>query len=307
MIGPSLHPVRVVVARTGLSAHVLRAWERRYGAVHPQRTATNRRLYSDQDIVRLQNLQRALQAGYSIGHVASLQDEELSALLTTHSPAPRPAPAPTSSASLLERAQQAVEQMDAATLQSLLDAGSVTQSQRAVLQDLILPLVHFIGDQWQAGNLRVAHEHLALTTIRTFVGNLLQNASARGGHPALVAGTLSGQRHEIGALIASCLAAAQGWQPFFLGPDLPAEELVATAVTVNARIVALSFVYPGDDPRTYQQIRTLGRLLAGSTVTVVAGGRAVDSYQTALREIGAQVCQSLDDFCALLSPDGIRP
>ena len=69
--------IKVVARRTGLSAHVIRIWEKRYGAVEPERTDTNRRLYSDEQIERLSLLRDITQAGHSIGHVAKLPTEKL--------------------------------------------------------------------------------------------------------------------------------------------------------------------------------------------------------------------------------------
>ena len=82
----SRHPIRVVARRTGLSTHLIRMWERRYGAVEPKRTDTNRRLYSDEDIERLTLLRRATLDGESIGQIAGLGTEELKALVRTSAP-----------------------------------------------------------------------------------------------------------------------------------------------------------------------------------------------------------------------------
>ncbi len=75
------HPMRVVTRRTGLSADLLRAWERRYDVVTPARSEGGRRLYSDADIERLRLLYRATLAGRSIGQVADLPTEALAALV----------------------------------------------------------------------------------------------------------------------------------------------------------------------------------------------------------------------------------
>src|SRR5262245_49115369 len=66
------HPIRIVARRTGLSAHVIRIWEKRYQAVVPLRTGTNRRYYSSDDIEKLMLLRRAILAGRSISQVAHL-------------------------------------------------------------------------------------------------------------------------------------------------------------------------------------------------------------------------------------------
>ena len=75
------HPIGVVSQRTGLPQDVLRAWERRYAAVVPQRTPTGRRLYTDLDIQRLRLLRDAVAGGRRISDVANLGVAELEALV----------------------------------------------------------------------------------------------------------------------------------------------------------------------------------------------------------------------------------
>ena len=296
MASESLHPVRVVVGRTGLSAHVLRAWERRYGAVSPRRTETNRRLYSAAEIARLCALQRAVSQGHTISAIANLSDDEILALLGDYAPN-----GPVrQSENLLNACKQAVQEMDTSGLMQLLESGMVRFSQQGLLNELIIPLVHDIGEKWQKGELRIAHEHLALGTIRTFLGNMLRNASTQANGPVVVAGTLSGQGHEIGALIVSWLAASQGWRPAYLGPSLPAEELVATAKQLSARLIALSFVYPGASTRTVAQIEQLGRLSEQFSIPFIAGGRAVICYAGSIRAAGGIVMAEFSEFRAYL-------
>src|SRR5215212_406517 len=86
------HPIGVVARRTGLKQDLIRAWERRYGAVEPGRTDTRRRFYSDADIERLLLLRRVVNTGRAIGQVAGLSNEELQALIDEEPAAP-PLPA----------------------------------------------------------------------------------------------------------------------------------------------------------------------------------------------------------------------
>jgi DNA-binding transcriptional MerR regulator len=79
--GVKRHPIQVVVRRTGLTADVLRAWEKRYGVIEPGRSEGGRRLYSDRDIERLRLLRRATGAGRRISQIAGLATEELAALV----------------------------------------------------------------------------------------------------------------------------------------------------------------------------------------------------------------------------------
>src|SRR5512141_668232 len=74
------YPVRLVALRTGLTPHVLRAWERRYGVVSPGRTEGGQRLYSELDIERLRLLRRLTDGGHAIRRIASLPLAELARL-----------------------------------------------------------------------------------------------------------------------------------------------------------------------------------------------------------------------------------
>ena len=86
MLGPVGFPIGFVSLHTGLSTHVIRAWERRYHAVSPQRSANGRRLFSQSDIDRLVLLRRSTQNGHSISHIAGLDRAQLVELAKTHRP-----------------------------------------------------------------------------------------------------------------------------------------------------------------------------------------------------------------------------
>jgi methanogenic corrinoid protein MtbC1 len=246
MLDEKLYPVRVVVARTGLSGHGLRAWERHYGIIEPVRSSTNRRLYRESDIDRLQRIVRALANGHRIGDLAAMPRQDIDAVLATYVPEEgRGAIAVSADEEFLVRANKAVADLDSPLLLSILEQASVHFHGHALFEELVLPLVRAIGDRWREGSLRVAHEHLALATIRTFLGGLWQTTAGDSDGPEIVAGTLSGQQHEIGALIVSYLAALQGWSPVYLGPSLPAEELATVARTRRAAVVAIT---PGMTP-----------------------------------------------------------
>ena len=101
------YPINYASRQTGLTAHQIRAWERRYAAVVPERTASNRRMYSEADIVRLKLLTKARQSGHSLEQLAALSSEDLMRLLnadTPHpaTPTPRPTPIPTQAPELDE-------------------------------------------------------------------------------------------------------------------------------------------------------------------------------------------------------------
>ena len=84
--------MKVVARRTGLSPHVIRMWEKRYGVVAPARTETRRRLYTEADITRLGLLRQATLLGYSISRIAALPTEQLRALVNEEAATAPPVP-----------------------------------------------------------------------------------------------------------------------------------------------------------------------------------------------------------------------
>ena len=296
------HSIKVVVRRTGLSAHVIRVWEKRYQAVVPARTATNRRLYSDEDIARLQWLQQAVQAGQSIGRIAHLSTPELMKLVRAEQAAAPLAQRPTDGegeekdpGEFLERALIAVQGLDAVSLEEQLVRASIALSQRHLLEAVVQPLMERIGQMWHEGTLRVADEHMASAVVRSFIGNLRASFQVSATAPHIVATTPAGQLHEMGALLATVVATSEGWNSTFLGPNLPAEEIAGAAAQKDSKAVLLSIIYPGDDPHLGGELVKLRRLL-DDDIALIAGGRAAPHYQRFLDRAGAVTLANLSDL-----------
>ena len=92
--------------------------------------------------------------------------------------------------------------------------------------------------------------------------------------------------HELGAVMAAALAAEVGWHALYIGPSLPAAEIAGVAFRRDARVVALSLVYPESDPNIERELRELRGFLP-KKVTVLVGGRAAENYRSVIDEIGA--------------------
>jgi len=297
------HAIRVVVRRTGLSVHVIRVWERRYGAVKPVRSPTNRRLYSNADIERLRLLSIATKAGHSISHIAALSDERLQELIRMDAPSEitRPLQPAGDAAEYVAACMLAIERLDVVGLETQLTRAATEMSQQALIETVIDPLMHGIGDAWQRGVLRIADEHVATDVIRTFLGNMqnLRRPSASG--PGIVVTMPVGQVHEIGAMMVTVLATSAGWRALYLGPDVPSEEICGAARRHRAKVVALSLVFPLGDPHVSRELRRIHTGLDAG-VAIFAGGRASNSYSETLEEIGAHVLTGLGDLGDHLRP-----
>ena len=297
----AVHPIQVVSKRTGLRADVIRAWERRYGAVAPSRSETGRRMYTGEDVERLALLGRATRSGRRIGDVARLElpalrnlvdeDERAAAVISATAPSPKAG----SEVDLVDVALADVAGMDAAALEHHLFEASVKLTIPIMLDGLISPLFRRIGREVRAGRLRIAHEHMATAVARSFLGALRATADpSQVTGPHIIVATPAGQVHELGALMGALAAASQGWRVIYLGPDLPADEIAAAATQTGAGVIALSIMCAEADPRLREELLRLRRHLPDAVI--FAGGVAAESGFPALQEIEAQTVNNFAEF-----------
>lgn len=303
----SHHSLRVVTQRTGLSTHVVRIWEKRYGAVKPKRTGTNRRLYSDAEIERLTLLRLATVAGHGIGSIANLPLERLKVLVAKAEPGGLDHSGAGKLLSLSESFQEsaltAVKQMDARCFEEALQRALIALGHQGLLRQVIAPLAQTIGELWRTGEVTAAHEHFLSASLKVFLGQVAKQFATPDHAPGIIVATPAGQLHELGALMVNTAAAHLGWRTIYLGTSLPAAEIAGAAAHNRVNAVALSLVYPEDDPNLPQELMNLRRFLP-EQIKILTGGRAALAYRETLKRIGAIQTAGLDEFCEQL--DALR-
>lgn len=292
------HPIRVVSERTGVSPTLLRAWERRYGVVEPARSSGGQRLYSDADVDRILLLRQVTDAGRSIGNVAELGDPELRRLVREDEAARERREAGTGEglpSGALDAALRAVEELDPEGLETLLRRELVTLGGERFLEGLVAPLLVRIGERWRQGSVRPAHEHVAVAVVKQVLGWMLDRARRQEARRTVVVGTLSGERHELGALLAAAAAALEGWRPVLTGEDLPPEEIALAAESVGASAVGISVVSPDDWSALEVQARSLLDSLSRDT-RLILGGAGGATLARLLSDVRVRVAPSLSGF-----------
>jgi methanogenic corrinoid protein MtbC1 len=306
------HPIQVVSKRTGLSQDVIRAWERRHRAVSPGRSGTARRLFSDDEVDRLVLLRRATILGRRIGDVAHLPTEELRALVEADEAATNRVPQAATAAATahsplahahLDACLDGLRRFDPTQLESALGNAALALAPVVLIERVLAPLMRQIGEMWQAGSLSIRHEHMATVLVRALLGTLRAAYTMPRPGPEIVVTTPAGQIHEVGALMAAVTAAAAGWRVAYLGPNMPAEEIASAVVARRAKAVALSLVFPEDDPKLPDEIRRLRGLLANDVVLLI-GGPCVRAYERVIREAGATLVPDMTTLSAEL--DALR-
>ena len=306
------HPISVVSARTGLSQDILRVWERRYAAVLPSRRSGRQRLYTDSDVERLTLLHAATQGGRSISSVAGLSTEALAALvgediaarerLSTASPLSATPPASMAIADrndIVGSALQLGRRLDSAGLDDLLRRVAIGIGMPAFMESVVAPLLRRVGDEWHAGALTIAQEHLISSRLNDIVAESMRSFAVHHNAPRILVTTPAGERHAIGALLAGAAAAVEGWNVLDLGVDMPADEIADAAISAGVRAVAVSVVYVEHPHAVMAELRRLRSRLP-PTISLIVGGAGAGALASELSGIGIHVESSIHGLIAEL-------
>ncbi len=295
----AVYPIGYVSMTTGLSAHVLRAWEKRYTAVKPSRSASGRRLYSQEDIDRLVLLKRAVTSGHSISQIAGLDDATLAglagpALNIRQEPVPIDPPPPIDD--VVDDCLRAVTVLDDAALHHMLRRAERHYNRKRVIEAVIVPFMVDVGSRWKQGELRIAHERLASGVVNACLSGMLTRSQEQRPHaPRILIAAPAGQHCPLGALAVGVIAQDCGWSPIMLGSDLPMEEIALAGVTMDTQLIALSLTCRLDDPTVESELKRFGELIADRRPFVV-GGAASAAYRRSIADAGGAVCASSDEL-----------
>ena len=235
--GPGYLRIGQLAKRTGVSPELLRAWEQRYGLLQPTRTPGGFRLYSPADEARVQRMQRLVASGLAAAQAAHL-------VLSGDEPAPPTAPPP---ATTLEDAADdltaSLDRLDEQAANTTLDRLFAAYTVETVLQEVIIPYLHRLGDRWATGEVSVAQEHFASNLLR---GRLLGLAQGwgQGQGPGAILACVPGEQHELGLLAFGVALRRRGWRITYLGTDSPIEAVADLSRSLAPAVVVLLSINP---------------------------------------------------------------
>jgi DNA-binding transcriptional MerR regulator len=260
--------------RAGVSADVLRAWERRYGLLRPTRSEGGFRLYSPQDEQRVALMRDHLERGLSAAQAARL-------ILDEAERRPDESPALARGA---ESLRQALDALDESAAHTALDTLLANLSLETVLGEVVMPYLHELGERWERGEASVADEHFASNLLR---GRLLGLARGwdRGLGPRALLACAPGEQHDLALIVFGLALRERGWRITYLGPDTPIDSLENAARTLEPAAVVIAVTNPQRLAGTEASLRKVARSVplwiagagASPKVTEKAGARHLDA------------------------------
>lgn len=293
------YPIRAVSQLTGISIDLLRVWERRYQAVRPSRSGRGR-VYLDSDVRRLDLLRRLVDAGHAIGTIAGLADRELDSLAEAQEAmrledGRHPGVAHRPGRTDLSILKNAIENFDGETLDREMARLATLMGPTALVRDVVQPVMCWVGEQWEAGSIGIAQEHIASMSLRNMLGSLVRVYSRSRSGPPVVFATPTGQNHEFGILCAALMAVGGGLTAVYLGTDVPADDIVRTANARRASAVVLGVAVanPEHDAAAAVSAVALG---VAEGVEVWVGGCQDGALRERLRGIRATYIGDFDEL-----------
>jgi DNA-binding transcriptional MerR regulator len=273
-----LLPIRTVSSLTGVNAVTLRAWERRYNLITPQRTPKGHRLYTHKDVERINQVVGLLNQGISVSHVKPLLDQAPGEVLATAT-----RDEGDSWKSHQEKMLTAIEKFDEPALDSTYNDALSLYPVDIVNQRLTTPLLRLLGERWKKRDMGIAEEHFFSVYLRNKLGTRIHHMNQRGNGPLLLLACLPGELHEIGLLFFALAAVNAGYRALILGANTPLQQIPGVLDIKPCVGVVLS----GSANPARRVIDTdLPDLMARLTIPVFAGGETAVSYQDKLEQAG---------------------
>lgn len=236
----SSYSIKDLEKLTGIKAHTIRIWEKRYGIVMPERTKSNIRCYSDSDLKRLLNISILNKRGCRISSLADLSDDELSEkvvnVMTDHHMYD----------SQIENLVMAMIDLNENKFEKTLSNAIIELGFEETLIKIIYPFFNKVGVLWQTGTISPAQEHFVSNLVRQKIVSAIENLEVK--YPPKAKLFLmflhENEYHELGLLFYSYLIKKTGHKVIYLGQLTPFEDIVNTASVHEPDFLFTAFVTP---------------------------------------------------------------
>jgi len=273
-----LLPIRTVSLLTGVNPVTLRAWERRYRLVTPQRTPKGHRLYTRQDVERIHRIVELLNQGISVSHVKPLLEQVPGKPIT-----PVTSTEEDTWKDHQDKMLSAIEQFDEPALDSTYNDALSLYPVDIVNQRLTTPLLRLLGERWKKRETGIAEEHFFSVYLRNKLGTRIHHLNQRSNGPLLLLACLPGELHETGLLFFALAAVNAGYRVLILGANTPLQQIPVVVAKKPCAGIVLS---GSSKPARGVLESELPELISKVSIPVFVGGKTATSHQQALEQTG---------------------
>ena len=237
----SKYTMAQIVTLTGIKAHTLRKWESRYGFLEPERTDTNIRYYSDGQLKKLLNISVLTRNGYRISKIDKMSDDEIHETITT-----------TLIDSSIEDEISALVlsmlDMDEIRFEEVIKAQILKRGLLTTTIELIYPFLNQVGVLWGVNKVMPSQEHFVSNLIKKRIFSIIdQLPNPKGDASSIIMFLPEGEYHEIGLLLAYYIARELGWKVYYLGQNVPTENIKQVIDDTKPNAMLSMFITPSQE------------------------------------------------------------
>jgi MerR family transcriptional regulator, light-induced transcriptional regulator len=223
---------------SGVRAHTIRMWEKRYGLFEPDRTDTNIRTYGIEELKAILNVSYLNRHGYKISKIAALSPAQRDQLVR------EVAVAQQGTDDILNTLKMSMLNFDEVLFESVCGKFKEAHGFRALVERVFVPLLEHIGMLWQTNSICPAHEHFVSNIIRQ---KLIVAADALPLRAAPyerihILYLPENEIHELGLLYVNYLLRSQGERTIYLGQSVPRADLLQVSALYPEKIIFISIL-----------------------------------------------------------------
>ncbi|WP_164008452.1 MerR family transcriptional regulator [Pyxidicoccus trucidator] len=289
--------IHIAAELSGVRVELIRAWERRYGVLNPERTPAGYRVYTDRDVALLKRLKKLTDEGVAISEAAKLLPQLLAELDAEPLP---PAVGSGRGENLVawqEAALSAARVYDQARVSAVVDEVLSALPPLRAFDEVLAPLQREVGERWHAGRLTVSQEHLVTQVVRARLVSLLHAAPMGGARHAVLA-CFPDEEHELGLLGVALRLRHSGTRVTLLGQRMPAVDLGLAVAELRPDFVGLSVVNDRGAEAFQDTLSQVVKALPRG-VPLWVGGPAAQAHLEVCVRLGVRVFSDEDDWLKL--------
>lgn len=281
------YSVAQVEALSGIKAHTLRIWERRYSFLKPMRTPTNIRYYTDDQLKKLLNFGILVRNGYRVSKLEKMTDQEVfnavNAILADPESQDRDE---------IKGLTLAMLEMNEEEFDNVFERQVIRKGFLKTITEMIYPFLQYVGVLWNTNKAMIAQEHFVSNLIRQKIITAIERLSIPPkSAPSVVFFLLEGEDHEIGLLLANFIAKERGWLTYYLGQGVPISNIEKVVDLVEPQMLMSMFVVP----KPHKMNGFINGIIGKSKIPFVVSGNpdnleALEDYQSLIK------ISSPDDF-----------
>lgn len=287
-----MYSIKAITSLTGLTPETLRAWERRYDCISPNRSDNGRRTYTQADLEKLKLLVELTRQGHAIGKIATLNHEELANFRQQVSH-----PSRDGQFVVCDQIIDALQNYQIEHCEQLLKRSLLAYAPLDYARNILLPALQRVGQLWHEEKINIAQEHMFSSCVKriilAMVNNLHQPSKL---NPSILFATPSGEPHEFGILISCLLAASQHYTCYYVGADLPAQDILDTCKHLKPNIVVLGLIKTPPEAESIKQLDRILKQTDQHTQIWLGGPGAIHWHRTETETETTHPCEMINNI-----------